>query len=67
MAKYKTFLTGIVTNCLFSHAGNWELVNLFVGTKKFSYHICYENIEIIAEKIAKCSESRDRQTMDKQN
>ena len=22
----------------------WELVNLFVGTKNFSYHICYKSI-----------------------
>ena len=28
--------------CLFSYAGTWELVNLFVGTKNFSYHTCYE-------------------------
>ena len=28
----------------FSYAGTWELVNLFVGTKNFSCHICYENI-----------------------
>ena len=27
----------------FSYAETWELVNLFVGTKMFSYHICYEN------------------------
>ena len=27
----------------FSYAGTWKLVNLFVGTKNFSYHICYEN------------------------
>ena len=31
-------------NCRFSYAGTWELVNLFVRTKKFIYHICYENI-----------------------
>ena len=30
--------------CRFSYAGTWELVNLFVRTKNFSYHICYENI-----------------------
>ena len=30
--------------CRFSYAATWELVNLFVGTKNFSYHICYENI-----------------------
>ena len=23
---------------------HWELVNLFAGTKNFSYHICYDNI-----------------------
>ena len=31
-------------HCRFSYAGTWELVNLFVGTKKISYHICYESI-----------------------
>ena len=30
--------------CRFPYAGTWELVNLFVGTKNFSNHICYENI-----------------------
>ena len=30
--------------CLFSCPETWELVNLFVKTKNFSYHICYENI-----------------------
>ena len=34
-----------------SYAGTWELVNLFVGTKDFSYHICYENIGRIHNKI----------------
>ena len=29
--------------CHFSYARTWELVNLFVGTKHFTYHICYEN------------------------
>ena len=33
-----------IAYCRFSYAGTWELVNLFVGTKNFSYHICYENI-----------------------
>ena len=28
----------------FSYAGTWELANQFVGTKNFSYHICYETI-----------------------
>ena len=28
----------------FSYAGIWELVNLFIRTKNFTYHICYENI-----------------------
>ena len=37
--------------CRFSYAGTWELVNLFVGTKKFSYHIGYENI---GRKNGKC-------------
>ena len=36
-------------NCHFSYAGTWELVNLFVRTKNFSYHICYENIDRIAK------------------
>ena len=30
--------------CRFLYARTWELVNLFVRTKYFSYHICYENI-----------------------
>ena len=30
--------------CRFLYVGTWELVNLFVGTKNFSYHIFYENI-----------------------
>ena len=33
----------VATNCRFSYAGT-ELDNLFVGTKNFSYHTCYENI-----------------------
>ena len=28
----------------FSYAETWKLVNLFSGTKNFSYRICYENI-----------------------
>ena len=36
-------------NCHFSYAGTWELVNLFVRTKNFSYHICYEKIDRIAK------------------
>ena len=28
----------------FSYAGTWELVNLFVGIKIFTKHICYENL-----------------------
>ena len=27
----------------FSYAEIWEVVNLFVRTKSFTYHICYEN------------------------
>ena len=27
----------------FSYAGTWKLVNLFVETKNFNYHTCYEN------------------------
>ena len=45
--------------CCFSYAGTWELVNLFVGTKNFSYHFCYEN-------IAKYSRVK-RQIMDRLN
>ena len=30
--------------CCFSYTGTWELVNLYVETKNFSYHICYKNI-----------------------
>ena len=32
--------------CRFSCTGTWEVVNLFVGTKNFSYHICYEKMDI---------------------
>ena len=39
-----TGLTPSVSYCCFSYAGTWELVNLFVKTKKFSSYICYENI-----------------------
>ena len=30
--------------CRFSYAETWELINLFAGTKNFSYHICCENL-----------------------
>ena len=40
-----------VTYCRFSNAGTWELVNLFVGTKKISYHICYEKM---GRKMSSC-------------
>ena len=43
--------TRITPNFRFSYAGTWELVNLFVRTKSFSYHICYENIERKHNKI----------------
>ena len=45
--------------CRFSSAGTWELVNLFVGTKKISYHICYENRPKTKQNTLK---STDRQT-----
>ena len=32
-----------VAQCRFSYAEIWELLDLFVRTKIFSYHICYEN------------------------
>ena len=28
--------------CCFSYAEAWELTNLFVGTKTFNYHVCYD-------------------------
>ena len=43
--------------CSFSYSGNRELVNLFVGTKIFSYHICYENIGRKYNKILKNEET----------
>ena len=43
--------------CRFSYAGTWELVNLFVGTKNFSYHICYENIDGKYNKILRSQET----------
>ena len=39
-----TGLTPSVSYCRFSYVGTWEIVNLFVKTKKFCSHICYENI-----------------------
>ena len=36
--------TNLLLYCHFSYAETWELLNLFVGTKIFSYHICYENL-----------------------
>ena len=55
--------------CRFSYGGNCELVNLFVGTKNFSYHICYENICGKHNKIytLKSRFKRQRQTMDRRN
>ena len=46
-------------NCRFSYAGTWGLVNLFVGTKNFNYHICYEIISRKHSKIL-CSQETDR-------
>ena len=43
--------------CRFPYAGTWELVNLFVGTKNFSYHICYENIDRKYNKILRSQET----------
>ena len=55
-------------NCRFSYAGTWELVNLFVGTKNFSYHICYENRPKTEQNTySEVKTARDRQTMDRQN
>ena len=53
--------------CRFSYGGNCELVNLFVGTKNFSYHICYENISRKHNKILWSQDTDYRQTMDRQN
>ena len=47
--------------CRFSYAGTWELVNLFVRTKNFSCHICYENI---GRKIAKSKYSLVKRQID---
>ena len=40
----RLFIASIARYCHFSYEGTWEWVNLFGGTTKFSYHICYENI-----------------------
>ena len=37
------FSEHLFNNCRFSYAETWELIDLFAGTKIFSYHICYEN------------------------
>ena len=50
------------TYCRFSYAGTWELVSLFVGTKNFSYHICYENIGLKHYKILQSQETDHGQT-----
>ena len=63
----KGFVLDFRKYCRFSYAGTWELVNLFVGTKHFSYHTCYENIGRKQNKILWHPKSRDRQTMDRQN
>ena len=42
----------IIMHCRFSYAGTWELVNLFLRTKNFSYHICYENSKNIKTHFA---------------
>ena len=55
---------GDITYCSFSYAGILELVNLFVRTKNFSYHICYENSSKTQQNT---QDSGDRQTMDIQN
>ena len=49
------------TYCRFSYAGTWELVSLFVGTKNFSHHICYENIGL-KHKILQSQETDHGQT-----
>ena len=46
-------------NRRFSYAGTWELVNLFVGTKNVSYHICYENIGQKTEKYSEVKRQTD--------
>ena len=48
--------------CRFSYSGIWQLVNLFVGTKNFSYHICYENTDGKQHNTLK---SRDRPRTEK--
>ena len=57
----------VSSHCRFSYAGTWELVNLFVGTKNFSYHICCENIGRKHKILYKSQETDDRQTMDRRN
>ena len=54
----------VVEYCRFSHAGTWELVNLFVGTKRFGYDICYENIGRKHNKIL-WSQETDRPWLDR--
>ena len=52
--------------CRFSYAGTWGLVNLFVGTKTFSCHISYENIDRKNSKIKiLMSQETDRPWTDK--
>ena len=46
-------------NCRFSYTGTWELVNLPVRTRNFSYHICYENIDRKHNKILQVKRQTD--------
>ena len=59
---------GQACNCRFSYTGTWELVNLLVGTKNFSYHICYEIIGRRQNKIPTLKsrlQETDRQWIDR--
>ena len=55
----KGFVLDFRKYCRFSYAGTWELVNLFVGTKNVSYHICYENIGQKTEKYSEVKRQTD--------
>ena len=51
-----------IEDCRFSYAGTWELVNLFIGTNIFSYHIYYENIGRKHSKLLKSQETNRPRT-----
>ena len=51
-----------IINCRFSYVESWELLNLFIRTKKFSYHICYEKQSSIEAIFSAFSTTHNRKS-----